>query len=54
MSHTLPEPLSHNFTPADVPQTTDVVEPIYDALEGLEVDTPDGLKNYLTAWNEVT
>lgn len=51
---TLPAPLSRSFTPEDAPQTLDVVEPIFDKLDAMSVDTPEELRAFLEAWNETS
>lgn len=49
----LPQPMNHQFTPADVaPAQLDTLQPFIDQLMAMPTDTPEALKSFLKAWNE--
>ena len=54
MSVTLPATRTHDFTPTEPPRTLDVIEPVFEKLLAMPVDDENGLKAYLSAWDETS
>ena len=54
MPVTLPQPLTHVFTPSTVPRDLDAIEPVYEALLEMPVDDEPSVKAFLAAWDETS
>jgi oligoendopeptidase F len=49
-----PESLAHHFTPSEAPGDRETIDPVFERLLAMPVDTEEDLQAFLDAWNETT